>query len=134
MTDDRAIRAVEDVVAVERMAPGMVRVVTWSDEYTVDARDGGCTCPDQEYNLQGEGRCKHEWAAVLATTELPSPTEPVESLTADAPTPILADGGERPDDCLCSGSTIEKLPCHACLEAGYDNPNPNPPRENPYHD
>lgn len=124
MTDDRAIRALEDVVAIEHMAPGMVRVCTWSDEYVVDARDGGCTCPDQEYNLQGDGRCKHEWAAVLATTELPSPTEPVDSLTADGPTPILADGGERPDDCTCDEDDLE-FPCFACYRDGFEEAAPD---------
>jgi hypothetical protein len=71
---DRAVAALEDIVAIERVAPGMVRVVTWSDSYTVDARGDGCLCPDKEYNLDPEENCKHRWAAVLATSdELPAP-------------------------------------------------------------
>lgn len=123
---DRAIRALEDVVAVEQRAPGMVRVVTWSDQYVVDARDGGCTCPDKEYNLEWEGRCKHEWAAVLATTELPSPTEPVAMLTPDEPPRLVADGGERPDDCHCQG---DKNACFPCYREGFDLDDPAPEAE-----
>jgi len=72
MTDARAERAISDVLAVETVAPGMVRVVTLSDAYVVDARDGGCRCPDKQY--QKPPRCKHEHAAMLATTdEYPTP-------------------------------------------------------------
>ena len=77
--DDRAERALTDVVAVENIAPGMVRVVTWSDAYPVDARDAGCNCPDKEYN--DVPMCKHELAAVVADRDdLPTPfiTEDLE--------------------------------------------------------
>lgn len=65
--DDRAVRALEDVVAVDKLAPGMVRVTTWSDSYVVDARDAGCACPDKEFN--DAPRCKHEQAAIIATSD-----------------------------------------------------------------
>lgn len=92
---DRAVRALMDVVAVERLAPGMVRVVTWSDAYVVDARGEGCACPDKEYNLDGEGRCKHEIAAMLATTDTPAPYTPTDSLMERGgnPQPVMTDGG-----------------------------------------
>lgn len=78
---DRAVAALEDVVAVERVAPGMVRVVSWSDSYTVDAREGRCECPDQQYNLEGDERCKHYLAARLATSdEWPAPWDVVGDL------------------------------------------------------
>lgn len=77
---DRAVAALEDVVAVEELAPGMVRVVSWADAYTVDAREGRCECPDQQYNLSEGERCKHQWAAILATTDLPAPFEAVDDL------------------------------------------------------
>lgn len=85
--DSRAVAAFEDVVAVESAAPGMVRVVTWSDAYTVDVRDGVCQCPDYEYNLDGQGRCKHLIAARVATDQAPAP----------APWPLADDLDEGPE-------------------------------------
>ena len=70
-TVDRA-ENVADVVAVEDLAPGMKRVVTFGGCYTVDARDGGCLCPDKEY--REVPMCKHEYAAILADRDdLPTP-------------------------------------------------------------
>lgn len=99
----RAERAVEDVVAVERMAPGLVRVVTLSDHYVVDARDGGCRCPDAEYTLGGDERCKHELAALLATSAYPAPFPVVDDLwhlrrPSDGAQRLVADGGQRIGD------------------------------------
>jgi len=69
---DRAARAFEDVVAVEHMAPGMVRVVTWTGAYPIDAWGDGCNCPDKKYN--DVPFCKHELAALASDTDrLPSP-------------------------------------------------------------
>lgn len=88
MTDDRAVRALEDVVAVETLAPGLVRVVTWRDAYTVDARGDGCRCPDHEYH--DVPVCKHEYAALLADGErYPSPY-----VTDTGGQRIMTDGGE----------------------------------------
>jgi len=67
MSEDRAIRAIEDVVAVEDLGPGMARVTTWSDSYVVDMRDGGCNCPDKEFN--DAPMCKHEASALLANSD-----------------------------------------------------------------
>lgn len=86
MSEERARRALEDVVAIKRLAPGLVQVVTWSDAYTVDAREGDrCTCADRQYNLESGEPCKHELAARLATSDLPAPweVEPDLSGTAD---------------------------------------------------
>jgi hypothetical protein len=89
MTDDRAVRALEDVVAVEELAPGLVRVVTWADAYEVDARGDGCRCPDKEYH--DTPTCKHEMAALLATSDrYPSPY--VDATDAGTPT-VMTDGG-----------------------------------------
>lgn len=119
MTDDRAIRALEDVVAVETVAPGLVRVVTWSDTYHVDARDGGCYCPDKQYN--DAARCKHEHAAIIADNgHLPTPY--LQS-TNERPT-ALADGGDECEDCA---ELPDGWPCAECFivgdaeitEAGY---------------
>lgn len=100
MNTDRARRACTDVLAVEQIAPGMARVVTFSDAYVVDARGEGCTCPDKQYNLEPGEKCKHHVAAVLATSDLPAPFDVVDNLderpeptgTPTAPR-VLADGG-----------------------------------------
>jgi len=86
---DRAVAAFEDVVAVEHTAPGMVRVVTVSDAYIVDARHEVCECPDYEYHLEGEGRCKHLWAALDATDQLPfSPARDLVDDLDQGPEPL----------------------------------------------
>jgi len=73
MTTDRA-ENVADVVAVETVAPGLVKVVSWSDAYPVDVRGEGCNCPDQQYHLTPDAKCKHEHAAMLAMSDrYPSP-------------------------------------------------------------
>lgn len=69
----RAAAALEDIVAVEHHAPGMVNVVSVSDAYVVDVRNERCECPDMQYHLAGEGRCKHVWAALFATDRLEIP-------------------------------------------------------------
>jgi len=91
---DRAHAACTDVVAVEHVAPGMVRVVTVHDSYQVDAREERCECPDWEYHLDGDGRCKHLWAALDATDQIDlGRHELVDSLTDSGDTRVLADGG-----------------------------------------
>lgn len=100
--NDRVHRALTDVVAVEREAPGMVTVVTWSDAYTVDARDGGCMCPDKEYH--DVPMCKHEYAALFATSDLPAPWDVTESLANRPDTDTttepkaMTDGGQLQQD------------------------------------
>lgn len=121
MPSDRAENALADVVAVERMAPGMVRVVTWSDAYPIDARGEGCNCPDNQYNLVENAKCKHEHAAMLAMSEeYPTPFIVRDDLDRRA----VADGGERPDDCDCSEEQDDDgLPCFACFRDGFETPN-----------
>lgn len=120
-TDDRAVRALTDVVAVREVAPGMAEVVTVTDVYTVDARGEGCTCPDKEYNLAPGEKCKHHLAAQLAfSDDLPSGVTPVESFTERA----VADGGERPPDCDCSPDPENDLECWPCRRDGFETPNP----------
>jgi hypothetical protein len=92
--DDRAVRALTDVVACEEIAPGMMRVVTWSDEYRVDARDGGCECQDKQYNEPA--MCKHEIAAsVAATGDLPVPYDAETPIETPA---VATDGSGDSDD------------------------------------
>jgi len=71
-TETRAERALTDVVAVEELAPGLARVVTWSDAHDVDMRNGGCHCEDKQYNIDGGMHCKHEFGAMLfARNDIP---------------------------------------------------------------
>jgi hypothetical protein len=107
-TPDRAASALLDVVAIERMAPGMVRVVTWSDAYTVDVFHERCECPDMKHHLDGDGRCKHVHAARLVSeqTDLPAVWDVSDDLSpepdrlAAEPLPdfedyeVVADGGQ----------------------------------------
>jgi predicted nucleic acid-binding Zn finger protein len=86
-TADRILGALTDVVAVEHVAPGMVRVVTVSGAYVVDARHESCECPDFEYNLDGAERCKHLWAALDATDQYDLGTHRLEE-SLNEPTPL----------------------------------------------
>lgn len=83
----RAFSAYGDVVAVEKDAPGVVRVVTWSDQYVVDVRHERCECDDMQHNLTGDGRCKHLHAARIATDQAPAP----------APWPLTDDLSHGPE-------------------------------------
>ena len=107
---DRAVRALEDVVAVEEYAPGMARVVTFGDAYLIDARGEGCNCPDKQYN--DAPRCKHEHAAILADYDhLPTPyVRDVES----RPT-ALPDGGDECEECA---ALPDGWPCYDCAING----------------
>lgn len=100
MTDSRAVRALTDVVAVEEYAPGMSKVVTWSDEYILDTRGDGCNCPDAKHNLGPGEHCKHEVSVMLAGFE-------------DAPTPYIDEVRERESPEVCR-HTSGALPCWDC--------------------
>lgn len=56
--DDRDARALtEYMTTISKDAPGLYAVTTQSGrEYTVDARDGSCTCPDARHR---DNTCKH---------------------------------------------------------------------------
>ena len=82
----RALSALEDVVDVEPVAPGLFRVTSWSDVYTVDLDVERCTCPDQQYHLDEDERGKHQWAAILATADVPAPWEAEEGGSQTAET------------------------------------------------
>lgn len=68
----RTIGGLTDVVAVEKLAPGMVRVVTVADAYDVDVREGRCTCPDHQYR---EAKCKHIRRAEIEADLTPVPIQ-----------------------------------------------------------
>lgn len=81
--DDRVFRALTDVVDVSIIAPGMAEVTTWHDCYRVDARDGGCTCKDKQYNLDDGEMCKHELSALYADTDVPGPWGNTQRVATD---------------------------------------------------
>lgn len=116
MSSNRAENALDDVVAVETIAPGLVRVVTWSDAYPVDARDAGCNCPDKQYH--DAPVCKHEFAAMLADSE----RYPTPFVTGNLHTRAVADGGKRPEECTCDEFLSNDLPCWPCYRDGFETP------------
>jgi hypothetical protein len=114
--DDRTRRGLEEPLSVvtldgtpvaDREAT-IVQVVSHSGEaYTVDVREGRCTCPDAEYNLDSGEACKHEVRARIALGREPldaavlGAVDVDAQLGASAPGPVIAtaDGGiVRPDE------------------------------------
>jgi len=126
--DDRAFRALTDVIEVEEQAPGLMRVVTWSDEYMVDARDAGCNCPDKQYRDDVHD-CKHDFAAIMAANDdVPTPYNPETPVDY---VPVATDGGDRPDDCECKRfphTDDDDLACWNCYDAGFKTVNPDAPK------
>lgn len=52
------VRALTEVMSVLPEAPGLYTVVSGSGKtYTVDTREGACTCPDARYR---DRDCKHQ--------------------------------------------------------------------------
>lgn len=81
--EQRATAALEDVLEVRDLAPGMYEVQTLSDVYQVDVHLGVCTCPDFEYNDPPKGECKHLVAAKIEAGETPVPTADDPALCED---------------------------------------------------
>lgn len=66
----RAVRALTESMTVYPEGGDIYSVTTESgNEYRVDAVEGRCTCPDAEYNLDDDERCKHERRVRFATGE-----------------------------------------------------------------
>jgi len=115
-------------------------------EYAVDARDGRCTCPDAEYNLDADDLCKHALRVAVVRGERVIPAavdrdeiDPQLGIAVDStPVAVATDGGtvhapdtddatqprERPDDCGCWDPDGD-LPCFSCWMAGFETPNPD---------
>lgn len=127
----------------------IVSVVSHSGEqYTVDVREGRCTCPDAEYNLDADEACKHEIRARAVLQREPVDARVLDAVDADEqlgqhafePAVASADGGivdagddgvvldddadagdERPADCDCAGFHADAaLPCWPCYRDGFD--------------
>jgi len=113
--------------------------------YTVDDREGRCTCPDHEHRGV---RCKHLRRVAFARGSRPVPAdadgvdEQLGEHTEAVPRVVASDGGiieagddgeilesdgdERPADCDCWDADGE-LPCWPCYRDGFDVPNPDEP-------
>jgi hypothetical protein len=108
--DDRAER-ISDVLAVEKTAPGVARVVTLSGAYVVDARGEGCTCEDKEFNLDPGEQCKHWGAALLGfSDDLPAPFIVTDNLNKR-----VATDSSRCEDCA---GLPDDFPCASCYISG----------------
>mgnify|MGYP006291398095 CR=1 FL=1 len=109
----RAVRALTEYMTVlpetgmARDADGLFLVVSQSgSEYLVDNREGRCNCPDAEYNLEPDERCKHERRVNYATGQTPIPawvaTEAIDpqlgERTATSPVRAATDGGTTSQD------------------------------------
>ena len=73
--DSRAARARSEPMAVVSLGSGLYDVVTDDDTaYTVDLRDGRCTCPDHRHR---DARCKHLRRVAIDVTagRVPAPDE-----------------------------------------------------------
>ena len=144
--EERDVRALTEYMAVLPEGGDIYTVVGQNEngEYRVDAREGRCTCPDAEYNLEDGERCKHELRTLAATGRRSVPAwidrDAIDGLlgahTEGSPRLVATDGGEvltadaaaeeRPDACECSGHERETLPCWYCYAEGFDEPNPAP--------
>jgi hypothetical protein len=86
--EKRDVRAMCELLAVYEEETDLFLV--YSDdgtEYTVDAESGACTCPDAEYNLGPDEKCKHARRVDLWTGRETLP----EWVSLDAVDPLLVD-------------------------------------------
>jgi len=148
--EKRTVRALTEYMTVLPRDGGIYSVTTESgSEYRVDAVEGRCTCPDQQYNLDDDESCKHVRRVAFATGDRPIPhwvnTDAVDSqlghhvdsdpvvVASDGGTTVVEatdtkdddtnDDGERPEDCDCvdwNGNT--DLPCWPCYRDGFETP------------
>jgi hypothetical protein len=142
--DERDRRALEQYLTVLPEAPGLFRVVSESGSaYTVDTREGRCTCPDHKHRGV---RCKHLRRVAFATGERPIPAtvdrEAIDEhlgrhvdggprvvatdggsnvIDAGDEGVILEDGDTRPEDCGC-WNTEQGLPCWPCYRETGSTP------------
>lgn len=108
-TDERDIRALTEYLTVLPDAPDLYEVVSQSgSSYTVDARDGACTCADYEYR-QPAGGCKHVRRVEFATGSRPIP-DAVPTEAIDEQLGRHVDTDERPVLLADGGTTLGPLP------------------------
>jgi len=132
--EQRDVRALTEYMTVLPVGGDVYSVTTQSgSEYRVDAREGRCTCPDKQYNLEDGELCKHERRVRFATGQWAIPAW-VDADGVDAQlgqhvegTPKVAatDGGVTlaefttgdtdEDGCWCDDHSF---PCFDCYNAG----------------
>ena len=145
----RDVRALTEYMTVLPLGGELYSVTTQSgSEYSVDALEARCTCPDKQHNLEDGELCKHERRVRFATGKWVIPgwadTEAIDSQLGEhvSGTPRVAatDGGtaevlqrdddsdkrrRRPDDCDCGDwNDGAELPCWPCYRDGFEFPNP----------
>ena len=118
--DDRDVRALTEYMTVLPEGGDVFAVIgeNGNGEHRVDAREGRCTCPDAEYRLDDDERCKHERRVEFATGRRAVP-EWVDDDAVDeqlgehvddvaTPTPETAADGSTPDGAIATdgGSDI----------------------------
>ena len=109
--DTRTRKALEEPLSVvdldgtplEDTDVSMVRVISHTGgDYRVDVRDGRCTCPDAEYNLNDGEACKHEIRARFALGRTPIESDTLVACEVDTnfadhvaadPQVVATDGG-----------------------------------------
>lgn len=121
--DDRDARALTEYMTVLPEGGDVFAVIgeNGNGEHRVDARAGRCTCPDAEYRLDDDERCKHERRVEFATGRRAVPEwvdddavdEQLGEHVDDADhvataTPETAADGATPDDAIATdgGSDI----------------------------
>lgn len=106
-TEERALRAYTDVLAVEWDADaGLARIVTLADSYLAVPEEGQHLCPDREY--RDVDRCKHVWAIDATRGQIDAPAGWL----------VVADLDER-EECDCD-DLPDGLPCWSCYRAGVE--------------
>lgn len=132
--EQRSVRALTEYMTVLPEGGDIYSVTTESgSEYRVDAKAGRCTCPDQQYNLSDDERCKHQYRVAFATGERKIPAwandDPIDPRLGEhvegTPRPVASDGGvsvsdpkgeadedtdtddsESDDGCLCDDTEL----------------------------
>lgn len=122
--DDRDARALTECMTTIPLGGNLFSVTTESGhEYTVDARERRCTCPDHEHR---DVRCKHLRRVAYATGERKIPSwvsfaavDPLlgEHFDSQVTTTALADGGTTHDDGGCDGAEEYETGCGDCVRS-----------------
>ena len=147
--EPRDVRALTECMSVLPEGGDIYTVVGENGRtYSVDAREERCTCPDAQYNLEDDERCKHSRRVAYETGERaipafidPDAVDDQLGCHVDATPRVTAtDGGvitatnnesaedsnERPEDCCCWDPNND-LPCWPCYRDGFTSPNPDTP-------
>lgn len=141
----RTVRALTECMSVLPEGGDVYTVVgQHGHTYSVDARDGKCTCPD---HMHRRTSCKHIQRVDFATGRRPVPVhvrgidDHLGEHADGTPRVAVTDGGEahiahpdsveaeeRPEDCGC-WDVDQDLPCWPCYRDGFVTPNPAVPDE-----